>query len=78
MLRQFTALSSHYKVRADATITIKLKDEGLRVLVVEVKSPHKTSERDFLKLAVEMKIMLDAMISRNVQDPVAFGVLVEG
>ncbi|KAI9262206.1 hypothetical protein BDA99DRAFT_438660, partial [Phascolomyces articulosus] len=65
-------------VRADATISILVNEEDIRTLVVEVKSPTKTNEQDFLKLAIEMKIMLDSMIERYICDPVVCDVLVQG
>ena len=55
-----------------------VRDCDLKTLVVEIKSPHKVTERDFFKLATEMKAILDTMIYRYVEDPVVFGVLVEG
>ncbi|KAG2217744.1 hypothetical protein INT45_002393 [Circinella minor] len=75
---QFTRLNSHYNVRADAIISFIMNDEHLRSMVVEIKSETKPTERDFMKLALEMKVMLDSMVDRYVPDPVVFGVLVEG
>ena len=62
----------------NAIILFIINDEDLRSVVVEIKSETKTTERDFMKLAVEMKVMLDSMVNRYVPDPVVFGVLVEG
>ncbi|KAG2217746.1 hypothetical protein INT45_002395 [Circinella minor] len=75
---QFTRLNNHYNVHDDAIISFIMNDEDLRSMVVEIKSETKTTERDFMKLAVEMKVMLDSMVDRYVPDPVVFGVLVEG
>ena len=55
-----------------------MRDCDLKTLVVEIKNPNKVTERDFFKLATEMKAILDTMIYRHVEDPVVFGVLVEG
>ena len=37
------------------------------------QNTQQSSEHDFWKLVVEMRIMLDAMVSRNVHVPVVFG-----
>ncbi|KAG0169787.1 hypothetical protein DFQ30_003224 [Apophysomyces sp. BC1015] len=70
--------SQGWILRADATIGIVIAGNRKDCLVVEVKAPLHPPSTDLTKMAFEMKAMFDHLINEHVENPITFGILVEG
>lgn len=68
--------------KPDILIILKLKfDIKVDFFVCEIKKPGSSSnkyETDFIKVQREMKAIIDQQIDLGVNDPVCYGLLVEG
>lgn len=75
-------LSTDVSLKPDLKISYDYKkDIQLDLFTVELKkssSAYAPNKSDFIKINLEMKLMLDMQIKNNVDDPVVFGVLVKG
>lgn len=47
-------------------------------LVFEVKLPRSISENDLFRASLELQFMLNRMIQKNINQPVVYGIVVEG
>jgi hypothetical protein len=48
------------------------------LLVVEVKSPSSTTSGDFLKLSIELQLMINRLVEAGVDSPEVYGVIIRG
>ncbi|KAI8090085.1 uncharacterized protein B0P05DRAFT_584314 [Gilbertella persicaria] len=77
-----TTDGSHYGIKPDFMIGVAQRKNPLYFFFVEVKRPAETScyqeESDFVKLLKEMKHSINDQLVLGFNDPISYGLLVEG
>lgn len=76
-------ISAESCFKPDVKISYEYKGgQNLDLCIIEVKKKSNTTytpnNSDFIKIHLEMKAMLDRLIKMNVDDPVVYGLLIQG
>ncbi|KAI8370445.1 uncharacterized protein BYT42DRAFT_89094 [Radiomyces spectabilis] len=67
-----------WEFHANATVSTVISDHNRNCLIVKAKSPQQPTVAELVRMAFGMKTMLDHLVDEHVNQPMTFGIYIEG